>query len=124
MDVENVVIIGSGPAGYTAAIYTARANLKPLLFEGQRLGGQPGGQLMLTTEVENFPGFPEGLMGPEMMEKFKKQAQRFETRIVSEDITSVDFSARPFKLTTGEKQILAQTVIICTGAQAFWMGIP
>ncbi|HAU66660.1 MAG: Thioredoxin reductase [Candidatus Uhrbacteria bacterium GW2011_GWF2_39_13] len=124
MDVENIVIIGSGPAGYTAAIYTARANLKPLLFEGQRLGGQPGGQLMLTTEVENFPGFPEGLMGPEMMEKFKKQAQRFETRIVSEDITSVDFSARPFKLTTGEKQILAQTVIICTGAQAMWMGIP
>lgn len=124
MDVENVVIIGSGPAGYTAAIYTARANMKPLLFEGQHLGGQPGGQLMLTTEVENFPGFPEGLMGPEMMEKFKQQAQRFETRIVSEDITSVDFSARPFKLIAGEKQVLARTVIICTGAQAMWIGIP
>src|SRR3989338_8530612 len=120
MAVENVVIIGSGPAGYTAAIYTARADMKPLLFEGQRLGGQPGGQLMLTTEVENFPGFPEGLMGPEMMEKFKKQAQRFETRIISEDVTQVDFSTRPFKLTAGGKEVFAHTVIICTGAQAMW----
>ncbi len=124
MDVENVVIIGSGPAGYTAAIYAARADMKPLLFEGQRLGGQPGGQLMLTTEVENFPGFPEGLMGPEMMDKFKKQAQRFETRIVSEDVTQVDFSIRPFKLTAGGKDVFARTVIICTGAQAMWIGVP
>jgi len=124
MEIENVVIIGSGPAGYTAAIYAARADMKPLLFEGQRLGGQPGGQLMLTTEVENFPGFPEGLMGPEMMEKFKKQAERFETRIVSEDVTEVDFASRPFKIKAGEQEYLAKSVIICTGAQAMWLGIP
>lgn len=124
MEIENVVIIGSGPAGYTAAIYAARADMKPLLFEGQRLGGQPGGQLMLTTEVENFPGFPEGLMGPEMMERFKKQAERFETRIVPEDVTEVDFGSRPFKIKAGEKEVLANSVIICTGAQAMWLGIP
>src|SRR3989338_3386983 len=123
MDIEQVVIIGSGPAGYTAAIYAARAQMCPLLFEGQRLGGQPGGQLMLTTEVENFPGFPEGLMGPEMMDKFKKQAQRFETRIVSADVTQVDFFSRPFKITSGETSVLAKSVIICTGAQAMWLGV-
>ena len=110
MEIENVVIIGSGPSGYTSAIYTARANMTPLLFEGQRLGGQPGGQLMLTTEVENFPGFPEGMMGPEMMEKFKKQAERFGTRIVSEDVTEVDFSSRPFTLKAGEKEVRAWTI--------------
>ncbi len=123
MDIENVVIIGSGPAGYTAAIYAARADMKPLLFEGQRLGGQPGGQLMLTTEVENFPGFPEGLMGPEMMEKFKKQAERFGTRIISEDVTEVDFESRPFKIKYGEKEVLAKSVVVCTGAQAMWLGV-
>ncbi len=122
--VENVIIIGSGPAGYTAAIYAARADMKPLLFEGQRLGGQPGGQLMLTTEVENFPGFPEGLMGPEMMEKFKAQAVRFGTRIISEDITQVDFSRRPFKMKAGDKEYTAEAVVICTGAQAMWIGVP
>lgn len=121
---EQVIIIGSGPAGYTAAIYAARADLKPLLFEGQRLGGQPGGQLMLTTEVENYPGFPEGLMGPEMMEKFKKQAERFKTRILSEDVTEVDFTSRPFKVTAGEQEYLAKSIIICTGAQAIWLGVP
>ncbi|NQV90121.1 thioredoxin-disulfide reductase [Candidatus Uhrbacteria bacterium] len=124
MEIENVVIIGSGPAGYTAAIYAARADMKPLLFEGQQLGGQPGGQLMLTTEVENFPGFPEGLMGPEMMEKFKKQAERFGTRILSEDVTEVDFSSRPFKLNAGGKEILANSVIVCTGAQVIWLAVP
>ncbi|MBI2474867.1 thioredoxin-disulfide reductase [Candidatus Uhrbacteria bacterium] len=97
---ENLIIIGSGPAGYTAAIYAARAQLRPLLFEGKQIGGQPGGQLMLTNEVENFPGFPEGLIGPELMERFKKQAERFGTRIVSDDVVSVDFSARQKTVTT------------------------
>ena len=121
---ENVIIIGSGPAGYTAAIYAARAELKPLLFEGKQIGGQPGGQLMLTTEVENFPGFPEGLMGPEMMAKFKQQAERFETRIVPEDIVSVDFSSKPFVVKTSDKTYQARAIIICTGAQAIWLGVP
>jgi thioredoxin reductase (NADPH) len=124
MDVENLIIIGSGPAGYTAAIYAARADLKPLLFEGQQLGGQPGGQLMLTTEVENYPGFPEGLIGPEMMEKFKLQAQRFDTRVVSEDVTEVDFTSRPFNVKAGDQEYQAKAVIICTGAQAIWLGVP
>src|SRR3989338_8755490 len=104
MSVEQVIIIGSGPAGYTAAVYAARADMNPLLFEGARLGGSPGGQLMLTTEVENYPGFPEGLVGPELMEKFKAQAVRFGTRIISEDITEVDFGSRPFKVKAGEKE--------------------
>ncbi len=124
MQIEDVIIIGSGPAGYTAAIYAARALLKPLLFEGQTLGGLPGGQLMLTTDVENFPGFPEGIQGPEMMEQFKKQAERFGTRIVSKDITSVDFSVRPFIVKSGEETYSAKTVIVCTGAQAKWLGVP
>lgn len=124
METENVIIIGSGPAGYTAAIYCARADMNPLLFEGQSLGGQPGGQLMLTTEVENFPGFPEGLMGPEMMQKFKEQAERFGTRIESEDVTEVDFSSRPFKIKAGEREFQSHAVIICTGAQAIWLGVP
>ena len=93
-EVRNVIIIGSGPAGYTAAIYTARANLQPLLFEGL----QPGGQLTITTEVENFPGYPEGVMGPEMMADLKKQAERFETEIRFEQVTGVDFSSRPFTI--------------------------
>lgn len=124
MSVEQVIIIGSGPAGYTAAMYAARANMNPLLFEGQRLGGQPGGQLMLTTEVENYPGFPEGLMGPEMMEKFKAQAVRFGTRIVSEDVMRVDLSKRPFVIHTSDRSYWTQILIICTGAQAMWLGIP
>src|SRR3989339_3865 len=122
--IEEVIIIGSGPAGYTAAIYAARADLKPLLFEGKQLGGQPGGQLMLTTEVENFPGFPEGMMGPEMMEKFKKQAERFGTRIVPEDVVAVDFSKRPLIVKTQTEIYQAKAVIICTGAQAIWLGVP
>ncbi len=124
MNTQNVTIIGSGPAGYTAAIYCARAELAPLLFEGRQLGGQPGGQLMLTTEVENFPGFPDGLMGPEIMEKFKKQAERFGTKIITDDIVEVDFSARPFVLKTSDQEFKSQTVIICTGAQAMWLGVP
>ena len=120
----DVVIIGSGPAGFTAAIYAARANLKPLLFEGQLKGGQPGGQLMLTTEVENYPGFPQGIQGPEMMELFRKQAERFGTELVREDVEKVDFSKRPFKLTAGGKDYSARTVIISTGASANWLNLP
>ncbi len=124
METRNLIIIGSGPAGYTAAIYAARAELKPLLFEGQALGGQPGGQLMLTTEVENFPGFPGGIQGPEMMEQFKKQAERFGTEILPKDVTSVDFSVRPFVVKSGDETYTANSVIITTGAQAKWLGVP
>ncbi|MFA4845141.1 MAG: thioredoxin-disulfide reductase [Patescibacteria group bacterium] len=124
MSSEKLIIIGSGPAGYTAAIYAARAELKPLLFEGQRMGGQPGGQLMLTTDVENYPGFPDGLLGPAMMEKFKKQAERFGTRVVSEDVVSVDFSKRPFVVNTTNETYTSDAVIISTGAGALWLGVP
>jgi len=123
-DARNLIIIGSGPAGFTAAIYAARANMKPLLFEGMSKGGQPGGQLMLTTEVENFPGFPEGIQGPEMMELFRKQAARFGTELIQQDVTSVDFSKRPFKVTSEGKDYFGRTVVIATGASANWLGIP
>ncbi|MBI4133465.1 thioredoxin-disulfide reductase [Candidatus Uhrbacteria bacterium] len=116
---EKVIIIGSGPAGYTAALYAARANLTPLLFEG----AEPGGQLMTTSDVENYPGFPEGILGPELMQIFRKQAERFGTRIISENVTAVDFSRRPFKLTAGDKDYEAQTVIISTGATARRLGL-
>jgi thioredoxin reductase (NADPH) len=123
-----IVIIGSGPAGYTAAIYTARANLEPVLFEG---GGAliepltlPGGQLMITTEVENYPGFPDGIQGPELMDLFKRQAVRFGTQVRTSDVTSVDFAERPFRVSTGEGEILADAVIIATGASAKWLDIP
>ena len=122
--VYNVIIIGSGPAGFTAAIYASRANLKPLLFEGQTKGGQPGGQLMLTTDVENYPGFPQGILGPELMELFRKQAARFGTELLVEDVTAVDFSKRPFKISAGGTDYWAKTVIISTGASANWLGIP
>ena len=124
MDVENVVIIGSGPAGYTAAVYAARAGLKPALFEGEfSKDVLPGGQLMTTTEVENYPGFPEGISGPEMMDAFKKQAVRFETRIMSKTITEVNFSARPFTLKSGDETWKARAVIIATGATARYLGL-
>src|SRR5512141_2742876 len=101
--VENLVIIGSGPAGYTAAIYAARANLKPLVFEGFEAGGLPGGQLMTTTEVENFPGFPEGITGPQLMERMKAQAVRWGAELVTEDVTFVEFSQRPLVSRSGER---------------------
>ena len=123
-NVHPLIIIGSGPAGFTAAVYAARANLKPLLFEGLVKGGQPGGQLMLTTEVENYPGFPLGIQGPEMMELFRKQAERFGTILIREDVTQADFSKRPFRLTAGDKEYQAQSVIISTGASANWLDIP
>lgn len=115
------LILGSGPAGYTAAIYAARAELKPVMYTGI----QPGGQLTITTEVENFPGYPEGVQGPEMMEHFKKQAERFETDIRYGMATAVDFSKRPFKVTIDETtDVYAETVIISTGASAKWLGLP
>jgi len=121
MEKTKCLIIGSGPAGYTAAIYTSRADLKPILYEGL----QPGGQLTITTEVENFPGYPQGIDGPNMMEDFKKQALRFETDIRAGMITKVDFSKRPFICTDeSNKTIAAETVIIATGASAKWLGIP
>lgn len=123
-DIYNVIIIGSGPAGFTAATYAARANLKPLLFEGLVKGGQPGGQLMLTTEVENYPGFPQGIMGPELMELFRKQAARFGTTLIQQDVTSVDLSTRPFKVTSEGKDHFGKTLIISTGASANWLNIP
>jgi thioredoxin reductase (NADPH) len=122
---EKVVIIGSGPAGWTAAIYAARASLDPLVYEGQPSQLMiPGGQLMFTTEVENYPGFPEGVDGQDMMMSFRKQAKRFDTRIKTQDITTVDFSSRPFKLTTSKgDEIEAHSVIIATGARANWLGL-
>lgn len=119
MDARNVIIIGSGPAGWTAAIYAARAELKPLLFEG----AEPGGQLMTTTEVENYPGFEKGIQGPELMQVMRGQAKRFETDIVSEHVTAIDFSQRPFKITAAGKEYFAKTVIISTGATARRLGL-
>jgi thioredoxin reductase (NADPH) len=118
--IHDVVIIGSGPAGYTAAIYAARANLQPLML----VGPQPGGQLTITTEVENSPGFPDGINGPELMEKMRAQAARFGTEIVEASVEGVDFAQRPFTIRTGEGEYLAKTVIVATGASARLLGIP
>ena len=123
-DVEKVVIVGSGPAGWTAAIYAARANLDPLVFEGAATQEMiPGGQLMFTTDVENYPGYPDGVTGPDMMADFRKQAARFGTRIITEDIAKCDFEQSPFLLVDAEGQeVRAHTVIIATGARAKWLG--
>lgn len=118
MTLRNVVIIGSGPAGFTAALYASRADLNPLVLGGFMKGGQPGGQLMTTTEVENFPGFPDGIMGPELMNRLRKQAERFGAEVVDKDAESVDFSQRPFKVTTDEGDYFAKAVIVATGAAA------
>ena len=116
---RKVIIIGSGPAGYTAAIYAARANLSPVMFTG----AQPGGQLMLTTLVENYPGFVEGIDGPPLMETFQKQAERFGTEMIAEDVTRVDFRRRPFVVSSGEVTLEGHTVIIATGASAKLIGL-
>jgi thioredoxin reductase (NADPH) len=118
-DLRQVIIIGSGPAGLTAAIYAARANLKPLVIEGM----EPGGQLTLTSEVENFPGFPEGIMGPELMENFKKQAQRFGADFVLGQVDRVQFQQSPLQVFVGEKSYSARSVIVASGASARWLGI-
>ncbi len=116
---EKVIIIGSGPAGYTAAVYAARANLKPLMFQGEEVGGQ----LTTTTDVENFPGFPDGVMGPDMMALFEKQAKRFGTRMIASNVTKVDTSKRPFKIWVGDKEWTSESVIVSTGASAKYLGL-
>ena len=123
-DVKNVVIVGSGPAGHTAAIYSARANLSPFMFEGYVMGGSAGGQLTTTTEVENYPGFPEGIEGPELMQLFRKQSERFGTEMIQEDVISADLSQRPFVLKSENREVKAHSVIISTGATAKRMGVP
>ena len=119
-DIRDVIIVGSGPAGYTAAIYAARANLKPLMFQGL----QPGGQLTITTDVENYPGYPDGVLGPKMMEDFQKQAERFGTEIRFEEVREVDFRKRPFSLTTDAGTYEARAVILSTGASAKLLNLP
>ena len=116
----DIIIIGSGPAGYTAAIYAARANLSVLMLQGYQVGGQ----LMLTSDVENYPGFEEGILGPPMMEKFEAQARRFGTEVIPEDVISIDFNKRPFKVTTDSGEYQARAIIISTGASAKWLGLP
>jgi thioredoxin reductase (NADPH) len=120
VDVRNVVIIGSGPAGYTAALYAARANLRPLVLKGI----EAGGQLMLTTEVENYPGFPEGVLGPELMELMEKQAARFDAEMLHQSVSRVDLSQRPFRIWSGDEEFLARTVIVATGASARMLRVP
>lgn len=117
---ERLIIIGSGPAGLTAAVYAARANLRPLVLAG----GMYGGQLMLTTEVENFPGFPDGIMGPDLMIKFREQAERFGARIENVDATAVEFGKLPLAVYAGDRRYETQSVIVATGASARWLGIP
>jgi len=119
-DVHELVIIGGGPAGYTAALYAARANLAPLVIEGFNWGGQ----LMITSDVENYPGYAEGVLGPEMMADFRRQAERFGTEFITDDVSRVDFSERPFRIWVEDTEYKARTVIIATGASARWLGIP
>jgi thioredoxin reductase (NADPH) len=120
MSLENVIIIGSGPAGLTAAIYTARANLKPLVFTGNEIGGQ----VSITNEVENYPGFPEGLTGPELVEKFQKQAERFGARIEYAEVTEIDFEVQPFRVKTYDNEYQAKAIVIATGASPRKLGVP
>src|SRR5579883_661460 len=120
MPVRDVIILGSGPAGLTAAIYAARADLHPLVIAGR----QSGGQLMLTSEVENYPGFPEGIMGPELMDKMREQAERFGAEFIDEDATAVDFHGQPLKVMTEGETHESRSVIIATGASARWLGLP
>jgi len=122
--IENLVIVGSGPAGYTAAIYAARANLNPLLITGFQDGGIPGGQLMTTTHVENFPGFPDGILGPDLMDRMKAQALRWGTRLVEADAEAIDLSQRPYRITAEGQVIETQAVILATGASANRLGLP
>lgn len=123
MKKRKIVIVGSGPASYTAAIYAARANLEPLIFEGFYTG-PAGGQLMTTTDVENYPGFPEGIMGPELMDLFRKQAEKFGTTLITEDVTRVDLKQYPFLVETASETILAEALIVATGAQAQRLNVP
>ncbi|MDP6736206.1 MAG: FAD-dependent oxidoreductase, partial [Nitrospinaceae bacterium] len=123
-DIKELVIIGSGPAGHTAAIYAARANLRPFMFEGYVAGGPAGGQLTTTTEVENFPGFPEAVAGPELMRLFREQSARFGTEMVGEDVSEVDFSKRLFTVKSENREVKTKAVIIATGATARRMGVP
>jgi len=125
-DIRDVIIIGSGPAGLTAAIYTARANMSPLVIEGEpsSTSDQPGGQLMLTTDVENFPGFPDGIMGPELMSNFRAQASKFGAEFITEKVTDVDFSQSPFTIKVRDVSYQAKTVIVSTGAQSLMLGLP
>ena len=118
--IENVIIIGSGPAGLTSAVYSARANLQPLMIEGE----EAGGQLMITTDVENYPGFDHGVAGPALIAVMRKQAEKFGTRFLTKNVTKVDFSERPFKVWVGKELFLAKTIIVSTGASAKWLGIP
>ena len=124
-EVRNVIVIGSGPAGLTAAIYAARANMAPLVIEGEpsSTSDQPGGQLMLTTDVENFPGFPDGIMGPELMSNFRAQAGRFGAEFLTEKVSRVDFSERPFRVWVRDDEYRADTIIVSTGAQSLMLGL-
>ncbi|XP_068659229.1 thioredoxin reductase NTRC-like [Aristolochia californica] len=122
--VENLVIIGSGPAGYTAAIYAARANLKPLVFEGYQVGGVPGGQLMTTTEVENFPGFPDGITGPDLMDRMRRQAERWGAELFQEDVEHMDVKSSPFTIRSSDREVRCHSLIFATGATAKRLGLP
>src|SRR6266540_4190489 len=119
-DVRNMIVIGSGPAGFTAALYAARANLEPLVLKGL----EAGGQLMLTTDVENYPGFADGLLGPELMDQMEKQAARFGAEILSVHVTKVDLSSRPFGVWAGDEEWRTKTIVVATGATARWLGVP
>jgi thioredoxin reductase (NADPH) len=124
-ETRKVLVVGSGPAGHTAAIYAARANLKPLMIEGLARGGIPGGQVMITNDVENYPGFPEKITGPDLMKAFRDQSLAQGVEIVTDDVNKVDLSARPFRVWVGDEMTehQAQTLIVATGAQAKWLGL-